>query len=199
MINDTENLLFMSFLITDSTTILNPQALPALKITEFYQTPFRGCIYSYLQCFIYHGNFHYFFTVFDENPPPTQYAAITLSCQTTPLFLTVHLQKEKNAKISVIKEKNNLFSTQSYFSAEKQHHICGNDEQGIYWRSSGIITKEVFKCVFEQFPKAGSVLFGNLFLYDITEQAFGSAFPVCTQAPQHFLYQGLRPFMIVPY
>ena len=69
----------MPFLITDSAAPIAPEALPALKLTEFCGRPARGCIYSYLKCYLHHGDFFYHITVFDETPPSTQCAAVALS------------------------------------------------------------------------------------------------------------------------
>ena len=190
----------MPFFITDSTTPIAAEALPALKLTEFCGQPARGCIYAYLKCYLYHGDFFYQFTVFDETPPPTQYAAVALSCDVsgspwlslrvgfhTPVCLEVHTAEETDGSVS-----------STALSCEDASRFSGGDEQGLYWGAQGIVPAAVFEKVFGSVPHAGSFLMANAFLYDTREKAFGAAFEVSESAGVPCA-EGMQPLVVVPY
>lgn len=184
----------MPFLITDSAAPIAPEALPALKLTEFCGEPARGCIYSYLKCYLHHGDFFYHITVFDETPPPTQYAAIVLSSDISGspwLSLRVGFHTPACLEVHTGQELKKL-------GCEDASRFSGGDEQGLYWGAQGVIPAAVFQQVFGGSLHTGSVLMGNVFLYDTSETAFGSAFSVCP-SPCVPTNEGMQPFVIVPY
>lgn len=190
----------MPFFITDSAAPIAPEALPALKLTEFCGEPARGCIYAYLKCYLHHGDFFYQFTVFDETPPPTQYAAVVLSCDVSgfpwvslrvgfhsPVCLEVHAPDSTGA--------DSLAKT---LVCEDASRFSGGDEQGLYWGAQGVLPASVFQQVFGSVPHTGSFLMANVFLYDTRESAFGAAFAVPEGACAPTC-EGMQPLVVVPY
>lgn len=190
----------MPFLITDSAAPIAPEALPALKLTEFCGRPARGCIYSYLKCYLHHGDFFYHITVFDETPPSTQYAAVALSGDVSAsVWLSLRVGFHSSACLEVhMPASDGSGEVVKSLPCEDASRFSGGDEQGLYWGAQGIIPASVFQQVFGDVLHAGSVLMGNVFLYDTRERAFGAAFsvPADTAVPTN---EGMQPLVIVPY
>ena len=77
-------------------------------------------------------------------------------------------------------------------------HLAGSDEQGFYWSAEGVLPAQAFRTAFGRVPRVGGILPGNAFLYDVSEPAFGAAFPVPTGAGVPTA-AGFGTFVVVPY
>ena len=77
-------------------------------------------------------------------------------------------------------------------------HLAGSDEQGFYWSAEGVLPAQAFRTAFGRVPRVGGILPGNAFLYDVSEPAFGAAFPVPAGAGVPTA-AGFGTFVVVPY
>lgn len=185
----------MSFLITDSEAELLPETLPALKLTHFNGEPARDRVYSYLRCYICRGSLSFSLTVFDGFPRETSRIGLAISLDDDAkryLFLSCSKQNGENLWLY----ENDAPVKQ--LSVAPLRYFSGGDEQGLYWGAEGILPAELFRDVFGCIPKSGMMMPGNVFLYDETESAYGSAFP----APAGIRIpscSGFGSFLAVPY
>ena len=170
----------MAFLLTDSAAALPAETLPALKITHFYGAPARGRVYAYMRCYVRRGTLHWCATVFDGAPPATARIALAITPDdTVSRYFFLSVGKDSPARLSL------------------RRRVAGADEQGEYWGAEGELPAAVFRRAFGTAPKAGSLLPGNVFLYDEAERAFGAAFPCpgC-EGPSA---DAFGTFLVVPY
>ncbi len=190
----------MPFLVTDSAAPLPAETLPALKLREFYGVPRRGCIYSYLRCYVRGGDFYYNLTVFDETPPSTQHVALALSCDdAAQSYLWAVFQKGGGERLSLrLAPAGGRDEEARPLEMPPARYVAGGDEQGLYWGAEGVIPAQAFRQAFGCVPRAGMFLPGNVFLFDDAEAAFGAAFPV-PSGHRPPTGAGFEPFMIVPY
>lgn len=77
-------------------------------------------------------------------------------------------------------------------------HLAGSDEQGFYWSAEGVLPAQAFRTAFGRVPRVGGILPGNCLLYDVSEPAFGAAFPV-PQVRAFPPQPGFGTFVVVPY
>ena len=77
-------------------------------------------------------------------------------------------------------------------------HLAGSDEQGFYWSAEGVLPAQAFRTAFGRVPRVGGILPGNAFLYDVSEPAFGAAFPVPAGVGVPTA-AGFGTFVVVPY
>lgn len=176
----------LSFLITESRDALPMETLPAWKITHFYGTPARGCVYAYLRCYVQNGAIPFSVTVFDGAPRETARFgfAVTLD-DTAGTYLFVSCAKGQNAALWLCRAHETAADDgvpadvpvrQLEMPAMRQ--LAGSDEQGVYWSAEGVLPAETLREIFGRTPKAGDLLPANAFLYDEAERAFGAACPV---------------------
>ncbi len=185
----------MSFLITDSDTPLMPETLPALKLTHFSGEPARGCVYSYLRCYLCGGSLSFSLTVFDGEPRDTARIGLALSLDDDArryLFLSCSPHRGDSLQLY-----ENDAPAQPLILAPLQH-TSGGDEQGLYWAVQGELPAELFLRVFGRIPKSGCLMPGNVYLYDEAEAAFGCAFPADGERTVP-CRSGFGSFLAVPY
>ena len=192
----------MSFLITESRETLPMETLPAWKITHFYGTPTRGCVYAYLRCYVQNGAMPFSVTVFDGAPRETARFgfAVTLN-DTAGIYLFASCAKGQDAALwlyraSETAEGADVPIRKLEMPAVRQ--LAGSDEQGVYWSAEGVLPAGTLREIFGRIPKAGDLLPANAFLYDEAEQAFGAACPVppgCTVPTA----SGFGALVVVPY
>lgn len=186
----------MPFLVTDSDSLLPAEALPALKLTEFYGALDRGTLYSYLQCYAFQRSLYYYFTVFDEAPPKEQRAIIALGSEQTTDYLALTLAPyDGETVLHLYREGDEPICTLPCIQAD---YLRGADEQGGYWRAGGIIPAEAFDLLGGSRLYAGQAVPGNVFLFHQGKLAFGAAFAV-PKAQSVPTAKGFQPFVIVPY
>lgn len=169
----------MSFLITESRDALPMETLPAWKITHFYGTPARGCVYAYLRCYVQSGAMPFSFTVFDGAPRKTARFgfAVTLD-DTAETYLFASCAKGQNAALRLYRAGEGADAPVRKLEIPAVRQLAGSDEQGVYWSAEGVLPAGTLREIFGRTPKTGDVLPANAFLYDEAEQAFGTACPV---------------------
>lgn len=191
----------MPFLITDSATPLLMETVPALKVSHFYGNPARGNVYAYLRCYVHKGDFHCCMSEFDAAPPmDTRMAIAICPAEDTETFLLFSLGKEEpSATLTLCDKEGNTLKT---LDAPMTALTCGEDEQGLFWSRTGVLSGKIFKESFGAAPRAGDVYVGNVLLYQENETAFGTAFPMSIASPLEagpVRMAGFEPFTIVPY
>lgn len=187
----------MAFLLTDSAAALPAETLPALKITHFYGAPARGPVYAYLRCYVRRGALHWCATVFDGAPPPTARIALAVTADdTASRYFFLSLGKDSPARLS-LRLRGAPDAEAEVLALPDCRRFSGADEQGEYWGAEGELPAAAFRRAFGAAPKAGSLLPGNVFLYDEAERAFGAAFPCpgC-EGPSA---DAFGTFLVVPY
>ena len=172
----------MSFLITESREPLPMETLPAWKITHFYGTPARGCVYAYLRCYVQNGAIPFSVTVFDGTPRETARFgfAVTLD-DTAGIYLFASCAKGQDAALWLYRANETGVGADvpvRRLEMPAVRQLAGSDEQGVYWSAEGVLPAGTLREIFGRTPKAGDFLPANAFLYDEAEQAFGAACPV---------------------
>ncbi len=187
----------MAFLLTDSAAALPAETLPALKITHFYGAPARGRVYAYMRCYVRRGTLHWCATVFDGAPPATARIALAVTPDdTASRYFFLSVGKDSPAHLS-LRRRGTPDAEVETLALPAPRRVAGADEQGEYWGAEGELPAAVFRRAFGTAPKAGSLLPGNVFLYDEAERAFGAAFPCpgC-EGPSA---DAFGTFLVVPY
>jgi hypothetical protein len=176
------------------------ETLPALKITEFCGAPARGTVYAYLRCYVHRGSLHYSVYVFDEAPPATARVGLAITADSTASrYLFLSLSAAGSLACSLYAHTPGQDDTPlQAVEAPPVRTFGGADEQGGYWGAQGVLPAELWQSCFGSTPQAGSVLPGNVFLYDTQQPAFGAAFaaPANAHIPTA---QGFSSFVVVPY
>ncbi len=185
----------MPFLVTDSASPLAFETLPALKVTEFYGRPRRGEVYSYLRCYVREGSLYYSVTVFDGAPPATARIGFAITAQDDARrYLFAELGKDIPCQLTLYEDDQPVQT----LKAPPVRQLAGQDEQGEYWGAESVLDAQLFRTFFGCAPQAGTLLPGNVFLFDRTETAFGAAFPVPADGPVP-TSRGFDSFLVVPY
>lgn len=189
----------MPFLLTDSATPLLMETVPALKIRHFYGNSARGNVYAYLRCYVHKGDFYCCMSAFDAAPPAgTRMALALCPAEDTEKFLLFSLSKEESGNTLTLRSKDG--KNLEAFEAPPTTLTCGEDEQGLFWSRTGVLSGKLFKKIFNTVPHAGDVYTGNVLLYQENEAAFGTAF--CMPSPlagSPIRMAGFETFTIVPY
>lgn len=190
----------MPFLVTDSTTPLPVETLPALKLTHYYENPVYGQIYAYLRCYVHKGAFCYNLLVFEEAPPASRRIGFALCpAQSQGQFLFASFAKPAGTDalaLCDIREDGQAVAS-CHVPLPPARRSAGEDEQGPYWCAEGVLPASIFLEAFGKAPHAGEFWPSNVFLYDTAAPGFGAAFPCRNMGG---VWQaGLEPFMVVPY
>ncbi len=187
----------MPYFITDSKTPLLMETVPVLKVMHYYGNAKRDNVYTYMRCYAHNEELYCNFTCFDECPDDGSRIAVTLQHLSGENILNIVAGKYIPVSGSIINEHNtNNCIDSSYI--QQSAVITGSDEQGIYWSVNFKICKQAFKKAFSINLKSNTVFSGNLFLYSLTENAFGSAFSV-PEGELALTQKGADSFIIVPY
>lgn len=189
----------MSFLITESRDALPMETLPAWKITHFYGTPARGCVYAYLRCYVRNGAMPFSVTVFDGAPRETARIGLAVTLDDAAgTYLLVSCAKGQDAALWLYEAREGGDVPLRRLAMPAVRQLAGSDEQGVYWGAEGVLPAGALREVFGRVPKAGDLLPANVFLYDEAEPAFGAACPVPpgSTAPTA---SGFGAMVVVPY
>ena len=179
----------MPFLLTDSREPLAMNTLPALKLTHFHGAPARGEVYAYVRMYLFHGAVRFCVTGFDETPPKTARMALCLA-----------FAEDERRAVRVVLSKYADAAAEFPGRSEKVKTLLstGADEQGWYWQREGELDARLVQEALGRLPKAGDVLVGNAVSYDVSEDAFGAAFPV-PEGADAFSPDGFDVFPVVAY
>ena len=179
----------MPFLLTDSLVPLAMNTLPALKLTHFSACPKRGEVYAYARFYICRGSIRFCVTGFEETPPESSHMA----------FVFAYPEDESRSVRTVLsKYEDACILSKGGRKPLETILSTGADEQGWYWQREGELGAALLRETLGRAPKAGDVLVGNVVLYDETEAAFGSAFPV-PGGKDAFSPDGFDVFPVVSY
>ena len=189
----------MSFLITNSRDALPMETLPALKITHFNGEPARGQVYAYLRCYVRDGEIPFSVTVFDETPPDTaRFGFAVTPDDAAGTYLFASCTKQQGDALWLYRTGEPADVPLRRLEMPPMRHLAGSDEQGFYWSAEGVLPAQAFRTAFGRVPRVRGILPGNAFLYDVSEPAFGAAFPVPAGAGVPTA-AGFGTFVVVPY
>ena len=159
------------------------ETLPALKITHFNGEPARGQVYAYLRCYVRDGEIPFSVTVFDETPPHTaRFGFAVTPDDAAGTYLFASCTKQQGDALWLYRTGEPADVPLRRLEMPPMRHLAGSDEQGFYWSAEGVLPAQAFRTAFGRVPRVGGILPGNAFLYDVSEPAFGAAFPVPTGA-----------------
>lgn len=182
----------MSFLITVSDTPAVLDTMPALKLTYWNGCPMRDTVYSYGKLAFQDGALTLGGWIFDGNPASQQrFSAVFQFAPDTLLSYTVSPAGEGSCRLT--RADGSVLTCQT----SPLHMGAGCDEQGPYWSFEVTLPRELFLTHFGRAAAPQDTFFGNLFLYDTREDAFGSAFPVSEGAAPPA--DSFGSFIAVPY
>lgn len=151
----------------------------ALKITHFNGEPARGQVYAYLRCYVRDGEIPFSVTVFDETPPDTARFGFAVTPDDAPaLICSRPVQSSRAMRCGCHRTGEPADVPLRRLEMPPMRHLAGSDEQGFYWSAEGVLPAQAFRTAFGRVPRVGGILPGNAFLYDVSEPAFGAAFPV---------------------
>ena len=158
------------------------ETLPALKITHFNGEPARGQVYAYLRCYVRDGEIPFSVTVFDETPPHTaRFGFAVTPDDAAGTYLFASCTKQQGDALWLYRTGEPADVPLRRLEMPPMRHLAGSDEQGFYWSAEGVLPAQAFRTAFGRVPRVGGILPGNAFLYDVSEPAFGAAFPVPAQ------------------
>lgn len=190
---------YLSFLITESRDTLPMETLPAWKITHFYGTPARGCVYAYVRCYVQNGAIPFSVTVFDGAPRKTARIGFAVTPDdTAAMYLFASCAKGQGGTLWLYRAGEEADIPVRQLEMPALRELAGSDEQGVYWSAEGVLPAAALRAVFGRVPKTGDLLPANAFLYDTAEPAFGAACPVpegCTVPTA----SGFGALVVVPY
>lgn len=187
------------------------ETLPALKITHFNGEPARGQVYAYLRCYVRDGEIPFSVTVFDETPPDTaRFGFAVTPDDAAGTYLFASCTKQQGDALWLYRTGEPADVPLRRLEMPPMRHLAGSDEQGFYWSAEGVLPAQAFRTAFGRVPRVGGILPGNAFLYDVSEPAFGAAFPVPAGAGvptaarvRHLrrgaLLTGACPFAVFPF
>ena len=175
------------------------ETLPALKITHFNGEPARGQVYAYLRCYVRDGEIPFSVTVFDETPPDTaRFGFAVTPDDAAGTYLFASCTKQQGDALWLYRTGEPADVPLRRLEMPPMRHLAGSDEQGFYWSAEGVLPAQAFRTAFGRVPRVGGILPGNAFLYDVSEPAFGAAFPVPAGAGVPTA-AGFGTFVVVPY
>ena len=159
----------------------------------------RGQVYAYLRCYVRDGEIPFSVTVFDETPPDTARFgfAVTLD-DAAGTYLFASCTKQQGDALWLYRTGEPADVPLRRLEMPPMRHLAGSDEQGFYWSAEGVLPAQAFRTAFGRVPRVGGILPGNAFLYDVSEPAFGAAFPVPAGAGVPTA-AGFGTFVVVPY
>lgn len=188
----------MPFLISDSAVPLLMETVPVLKIRYYYGSPTRDAVYAYVRLFACKGALHVCMTVFDgEAPEDMRFGLALQSADCLDTFLLLSAGPAQGS-CTLTAHDAQTGAVQSALDAPRGTWVRGGDEQGWFWSMQTVIPSTAFAGLFGTSPKAGGVYAGNAFLYRLSEDAFGAAFPVPAGAKAP-CSDGFDALPIVPY
>ncbi len=190
----------MTFFVTDSTTELFTDTLPALKIKYYYQEALRDNVYSYARLYFYNGSLRGAFTSFDDKPLASNKMSLCVKGEHSEQTLVISIGKSQKAKAYIICENLSEESGKNEirdFNADKI--VTGEDEQGVFWSVNFKISADAIKSVFGKTICAGDILACNLYLHSDEEKAFASAFECCESEDVLKLSAKGGQLVVVPY
>ena len=186
----------MSFFIVKTDTKTFFDALPAIKITNFNGELKRDEIYCYGKMYMLADSLQISFTVFDGTPPATQ--RVGFAYNFTPNLTDDYLffsACPTGEVCCTLQKQNSQFEVLENIMAYTK---TGVDEQGWYYSMEFEIPKSLILKIFGESALKNTIFSGNMFLYDVTEDAFGSVFGVDIgeKIPTN---NGFGEFVTVPY
>ena len=161
--------------------------------------PPRGQVYAYLRCYVRDGEIPFSVTVFDETPPHTaRFGFAVTPDDAAGTYLFASCTKQQGDALWLYRTGEPADVPLRRLEMPPMRHLAGSDEQGFYWSAEGVLPAQAFRTAFGRVPRVGGILPGNAFLYDVSEPAFGAAFPVPAGAGVPTA-AGFGTFVVVPY
>ena len=121
-------------------------------------------------------------TVFDETPPDTaRFGFAVTPDDAAGTYLFASCTKQQGDALWLYRTGEPADVPLRRLEMPPMRHLAGSDEQGFYWSAEGVLPAQAFRTAFGRVPRVGGILPGNAFLYDVSEPAFGAAFPVPTR------------------